>query len=295
MPSSTPTGNVRAVQSFDRRTFLIGSGLLASGALTLAACGSDSAKATNWSLLPRFGQDVLVPGTVRLAFSLGDNTSPLSDGPDILKGRILDSNGKAVVASISAKKRRVTEGIVYWDFHPQLDAVGIYYLHVDGGDTNGGAVGINDPSKVTVPYPGEQLPPFDTPTTAKTGGVDPICTRLTGGPCPFHSITLTDALKSGKPVAYLIGTPAHCQFGTCAPGLEYLINAGKRLGDKLAIVHAEVYTDDTATVTTPAVDAYNLTFEPSLWLADRSGKIVTRLEGAWDQTELDETLNSLVA
>ena len=295
MPTPAPTGSVRIVQSLDRRAFLIGSGLLASGALTLAACGGDSAKATSWSLLPRFGQDVLVPGTVRLAFSLGDNTSPLSDGPSVLTGRILDSNGKTVVAVISAKKRRVTEGIVYWDFHPQLDAVGIYYLHVDGGDKNGGAVGINDPSKVVVPYPGEQLPPFETPTTANTGGVNPICTRLTGGPCPFHGITLTDALKSGKPVAYLIGTPAHCQFGTCAPGLEFLINAGKRLGDKLAIVHAEVYTDDTATITTPAVNAYNLTFEPSLWLADRSGKIVTRLEGAWDQTELDEALNSLVA
>jgi hypothetical protein len=93
----------------------------------------------------------------------------------------------------------------------------------------------------------------------------------------------------------MIGTPAHCQFGTCAPGLEFLINAGKRLGDRVSIVHAEVYTDNTVTAASPAMDAYNLTFEPVLFMADKTGKIVTRLEGTWDQSELDETMNALVA
>lgn len=278
------------MKSFDRRTFLV-----ASGALALAACADSASKATNYSLLPRFGQDLMVPGKVRMAFSLANDNSPLSDGPGVLKGRILDSAGQAVIPAISAKKRRVSEGIVYWDFHAELDKVGIYYLHVDGGDANGGAIGINEPSTVLVPYPGQQLPPFDTPTTANPGAVTPICTRLAGGPCPFHGITLTEALASAKPVVYLIGTPAHCQFGTCAPGLEFLINAGKRLGDKVAIVHAEVYTDDTATTAAPAVDAYHLAFEPVMFFADRNGKIAARLEGAWDQSELDETIDALVA
>jgi hypothetical protein len=61
------------------------------------------------------------------------------------------------------------------------------------------------------------------------------------------------------------------------------------------VVHAEVYTDDSATTATPAVDAYHLAFEPVLFLADASGKVVTRLEGAWDQSELDEELDRLVA
>jgi hypothetical protein len=141
---------------------------------------------------------------------------------------------------------------------------------------------------------GQQLPPFDTPTTDNPRGVNPICTRLAGGPCPFHDITLTEALALGKPVVYLVGTPAHCQFGTCAPGLEALINASKRLGDKIVIVHAEVYTDDSTTVSAPAVDAYNLTYEPVVWMADATGKIVARLDALWNQDELDEVLNALV-
>ena len=82
---------------------------------------------------------------------------------------------------------------------------------------------------------------------------------------------------------------------TVAKALEALITSSKRLGDKLAVVHAEVYTDDTTTTTAPAVDAYNLSGEPDMWLTDKTGKIMSRFEGAWDQTELDETLDTLVA
>lgn len=285
--------------SFDRRRFL-----LASGGLVLAACGSSSGSSTakggssaegSYELAPRFARELIVPGTSRMPFSLAKDGALLSDGPEVLTGKIVDSANKVVIPSISAKRRQVTDGIVYWDFHPTLDAQGIYTLLIDGGTGDGGAISVNNPNDVPVPYPGQPLPPFDTPTTSVPAGVDPICTRIKGGPCPFHEITLTEALASGKPVAYLIGTPAHCQFGTCAPGLEFLINASKRIGDKMAFVHAEVYTDETATVTTPAVDAYKLTGEPDLWIADAKGTIVTRLEGAWDQTELDETLDALVA
>ncbi|MCU1395780.1 MAG: hypothetical protein JWM34_4208 [Ilumatobacteraceae bacterium] len=281
---------------FDRRSFL-----LASGALALAACGSSKGGSSSSgvtkdnTLVARFALEMVIPGTSRMPFSLGTSSTVLSTGPKTLTAKIVDANNKVVVPSISAKQRRVNEGIVYWDFHPTLTTVGQYTIILDGGDPHGTAISVNDPSTVPIPYPGQQLPPFDTPTTANTGGVNPICTRLTGGPCPFHSMTLTQALATGKPVAYLIGTPAHCQFGTCGPGLEFLMTSAKRLGDKVVPIHAEVYTDDTATVTTPAVDAYKLTGEPDLWLADKSGKIVTRFDGAWDQSELDEALNALVA
>ncbi len=300
------------MNQIDRRTFLI-----ASGALALAACSSDGSTGSTdstaspkpaggspasittsddgFSLAARFNSEVITPGTPRLPFSLANKQALLSDGPDVLYGEIRDAAGTIVIPSISANKRQVTEALSYWDFRPTLDTVGIYYLIVDGGTPDGGAFQINDPSTVTIPFVGQSLPAFDTPTTADPRGVDPICTRLEGGPCPFHSMSLTDALATGKPVAYLIGTPAHCQFGTCAPGLEFLITASKRLGEALVVVHAEVYTDDSVVTAAPAVDAYNLTFEPVLFLADTSGKVVQRLDAAWDQSELDEELDRLVS
>ncbi|MGE5210320.1 MAG: hypothetical protein ACM3MM_03605, partial [Acidobacteriota bacterium] len=109
-------------------------------------------------------------------------------------------------------------------------------------------------------------------------------------PCPFHDVTLTDALVSGKPVAYLVGTPAFCQTGTCAPALESMIDVQDRFGETFTWVHAEVYTDNTATTPAPAVDAASLTFEPALFVIAPDGTVIERLDAIWDETELVEVL-----
>jgi hypothetical protein len=62
-------------------------------------------------------------------------------------------------------------------------------------------------------------------------------------------------LASGQPMAYMIGTPAFGQTGSCAPALNFLLAEHERLADAMPMVHAEVYTVTTATKTTPAVDA----------------------------------------
>ena len=124
------------------------------------------------------------------------------------------------------------------------------------------------------PTSGRLLPPFDTPTVDNHRGVEPYCT-LTPKPCPLHDVTLTQALASGKPVAYMIGTPAHCQTGTCAPALEFLVKSHDRVGDAVVMVHADVYSDDAATTVAPAVTALGLEYEPVLYLVkdgtDRQG------------------------
>ena len=150
-----------------------------------------------------------------------------------------------------------------------------------------------DSSKVKIPKPGDKLPSFDTPTTADARGVNPICTHQP--PCPLHDVTLTQALQTGKPVAYLIGTPAFCQTGVCAPILDNLITAHTRLGDKVAMVHAEVYTDTTATTVTPAVQAYTMSFEPCLWITDATGTVMERLDFVFDQGEIDGALATVAS
>ena len=103
-------------------------------------------------------------------------------------------------------------------------------------------------------------------------------------------MTLTAALQVGKPMAYLIGTPAFCQFGVCGPMLEVLLELHDELGDRVTMVHADVYTDDTATVAAPAVDAYRLTWEPALFVADANGLIVDRLDITFADAELRDVL-----
>jgi hypothetical protein len=58
-------------------------------------------------------------------------------------------------------------------------------------------------------------------------------------------------------------------------------------------VHAEVYTDDTATTPAPAVDAAGLTYEPALFITDATGTVVQRLDAVWNEEELLEVLDGV--
>jgi hypothetical protein len=109
----------------------------------------------------------------------------------------------------------------------------------------------------------------------------------------LHNITLTDALALGKPIAYLVGTPAHCSTGTCSPALEALLQVSEKLGDSMTFIHAEIYTDDTATVVAPAVEALNMTYEPALFITDAQGVVVERLDAVFDADEINEVLVTL--
>ena len=102
-------------------------------------------------------------------------------------------------------------------------------------------------------------------------GVEPYCSRAT--PCPFHDITLSDALETGKPIVYLIGTPAFCQTGICGPVLDVMIGIVDDYPD-LQFIHAEVYKNPKAVADLSQADlaplpaTYEMFWEPSLVVTD---------------------------
>jgi hypothetical protein len=204
---------------------------------------------------------------------------------------VVDVDGNPLGNRITAVRRDTTPA-PYYDFHPALDTAGFYALVVDGGPPDGASFQVAEPAAVPVPIPGRPLPPFDTPTVDDGRGVDPICTREPE-PCPFHEVTLTEALAAGKPVAYYVGTPAFCSTGSCAPALESLIEVQDQFGDAFTFVHAEVYTDLQATETAPAVAAVGMYYEPALFVTDAEGVVVQRLDAVWDTSELVEVLNAV--
>ena len=227
----------------------------------------------------------------RLPFGLADADGvPLTEGPDTLEVTLTDATG-ASLGAISAPRR--VEGLprAYYPFEVELAEPGIYGLSttVQGADLDA-QFSIGAPGSLTFPGRGEQLPAFDTPTTADARGVRPICTRP--DPCPFHEVTLTEALAAGTPVAYLVGTPAHCQTAICGPVLDLLIEESKTF-TSVTFVHAEVYADDAATTPAPAVEALGLSFEPLLFLAGADGVVTDRLDVIYDRGELRDALTAL--
>lgn len=289
--------------TLSRRQLLIGAiGTLGFGATTqlLSSCSSGSNTSLNLpndvQLVQRF-PGLLSPGKIRMPISLANQQGLLTvdDGqqPEVLTAQLVNADtGEIVVKSLSASRHSHDLTIAYWPFRAEVATPGIYSLVVDGGPKDGVAIQVLDPDQVLVPKIGAALPGFDTPTIDDHRGVEPICTR-TPDQCPFHHITLNEALALGKPIAYLVGTPAYCATGVCAPGLEGLITASNQFGDAYTYLHAEIYVDNTATTVAPAVGALNMTYEPALFITDNQGLVTDRLDGVFDADEIVERLEAL--
>lgn len=296
--------NVSPDRLVSRRRFLamtavIGVGTAGAGTLLSACGGGDGESAGKYdpedlSVMQRFSSTGLVPGDVRLPVSLASKSQILDDAATAayatLTARVVSvDSGDTVVESLSAEKHGEGLALPYWPFVARIEKPGTYQLVIDGASPDGAAFQVLDPSSVPMPVVGGKLPPFDTPTTDDPRGVTPICTLATGT-CPFHSVTLTEALASGKPVVYLIGTPAFCKTGTCAPALEGLVKVAESVGDAAVFVHADVYADKNATTLASAVTAYKMSFEPVLFVADAQGIIRNRLDGVFDRAEIATVL-----
>lgn len=196
----------------------------------------------------------------------------------------------------------------YFALRTVLPEPGIYDVEVrfDASTTARLPVQAFEPATVAVPLAGDALPVVSTPTTSDPAGIDPICTR-SPDPCPFHELDVAEVLAAGRPLALLVATPALCATAYCGPVVDTLIEAiaagGTAYGD-LAAVHLEVYAnasevdgnygDPALRIATPVAEL-GLEFEPSLFLVDRAGVVVDRIDNIFDRTELDGALAGITA
>lgn len=312
-----------------RRSLLIGG----AGALLLAACGDDGGTSAGDAGGDGGGGEQDLTGTTlaegsivlqplfnpqtgylrrereqRLTWGLFDwEGAPYGDGPDELEFELFfqaaggDGDGETPeeeswgTATATWHDQDLPRG--YYEFRFTPDQEGIYRARTVLDDQE-----LSQPFQVSAPEDvqlvqiGGDMIPVATATLDDPLGVDPICTR--DPECPFHEISLDQALEAGGPVAFLVSTPAYCQTGICGPVLDLLIEAAENQPD-LQVIHTEVYENPTevenildATVV-PAVTEYGLTFEPSLFLADASGSVVDRLDNIWDSEELGASLDKL--
>ena len=244
-----------------------------------------------------------------VAFGLGANGTP-SNGADATIWAVPDpASGRTASGPLPARyhpyarpegppplPQGVNSAIV------TFDGPGTWYLVADavaGGRRLVGwaAFEVYPKERSTTPYPGQPAIASQTPTVSDHHGVDPICTRKP--PCDMHQVTLASALKSGKPVAFLIGTPAFCQSRVCGPNLDELIAVEKDIGSRAVFIHAEVYKDDKAETIQrqdvgPTFREWGLNSEPWLFLIDRKGTIASRFEGPLTADQMKPALTALL-
>ena len=190
----------------------------------------------------------------------------------------------------------------YFALRAELPRPGIYDLEVSFGDGVTATLPVQafDPDEIEVVLPGEAMPALATSTTARPEGVDPLCS-LAPEPCPFHHVSLDEALASGRPVAYLVATPAFCSTAYCGPVLETLLAAAPDHPD-IAVIHQEVYANASevgGNYADPGIEraaplvALGLDFEPSLFLVDGGGTVIDRIDNVFSGDELEAALVAL--
>lgn len=228
-----------------------------------------------------------------MVFSLGasDGTAA-NDAPEKLDFRIT-SQGQPIGGTMTAARHNDGVPISYFPLTFTPPQPGMYQAITTLNGKEATVVFRVGGNENKIPQIGEKMIPVETPTTTNPRGVDPICTRKPDV-CPFHTATLTEALSTGKPAALLISTPEFCQIGVCGPVLQLLMDQQAK-SPEFTYVHAEVFRNRMAAETTDAVNAYHLTYEPSLFVAKPDGTIVDRLDFVFDRVEIAAAMQKATA
>ena len=279
-----------------RRGFLAAS----AGLVVAAACGDDDSTDTSGDdgneealgIVRLFADELAVEGVrVRLPLGLaGRDEVTATDVPPRMDVAI---SGQGVKAPATVERHKDGIPRPYFPLDATFTGSGLYEVTLTSPDvTAKGTLQVVEATEPHVPRPGEAMIPFATPTPDDHRGVNPICTRKPA--CPLHDVTLEQALGEGKPVAFLISTPAYCQTQICGPVLDLLLGERDAYADRVRMLHADVYTDDQVKTLAPVLNAYHLTWEPSLFLARADGTITARLDNIFDRKELRAELDKLV-
>ena len=153
-----------------------------------------------------------------------------------------------------------------------------------------GGILVKDSAKDPIPAVGTTPPRIHTPTEASVGGdIASIDTRLP--PSSMHDVDFADALGK-KPVVLVFATPQLCQSRVCGPVVDIAEQVkAKTANSDVDFIHMEVFRDNRIDKgIRPQMAAFHLQSEPWLFVMNSSGKVVTRIEGAYSERELDEAI-----
>ncbi len=279
-----------------------GLGALALGGIVGGCSAEDSSEASTvpqaeHRLQPLFPRDIafLAAGTLsRMPYTLIDGEGvPLTtiDGPLTFD---ISLEGQPVGDPIEVQVHDDGVPRAYLPLYATLPTPGIYDVRTTYGGTGlVSQVQVYPADEVMQPLVGSVLPAAPTATRDQTLDVDPICTLAPE--CPFHGVNLEEAIGTGKPVVVLLATPAYCRTSACGPILDLLVEqVGGR--DDLIVIHSEVYKNpkavpDLADATlAPLPLAYDMLWEPSLFVTDAANTLVARGDIVVDRVEMDQML-----
>jgi hypothetical protein len=147
------------------------------------------------------------------------------------------------------------------------------------------------------PAIGQQAPATRTLTASTQQEVESFCSARPTD-LEFHRHSIADAVSLGKPTVILFATPGFCESMLCGPSLDVLKVLRERYGERVSLVHVEIYKDgrpNERREMVPAVSEWRLPSEPWLFLVGADGRIADKLEGSITVEETTPVLDRLLS
>ena len=144
-----------------------------------------------------------------------------------------------------------------------------------------------------IPEDGQRPPKITTLTAADVGGdLEKIETRIP--PDQMHKYDFAEILGK-KPIVLVIATPALCQSRVCGPVVDVAQQVADKYEPEVAFIHQEVYVDNEIEKgIRPQLKAFHLETEPWVFVIDKKGIVVDRIEGAFGVSELEKAVQKVL-
>jgi hypothetical protein len=246
------------------------------------------------------------PGTQRYAFALTTNAGKFVYAPTAIyiasnpgspaKGPFLaPADPMSVLPQYRSRENSGPGGIqaIYAANVPVAKAGTYFVLALTKGPS--GLIGATGelaaaPSS-QIPGVGDRPPDIATDTSATVHGDEKLLTtRLP--PESMASASFNQVLGK-KPVALLFSTPQLCISRVCGPVTDVAVQLQHRFGNQVSFIHEEVYVDNEPSKgLRPQLKAFHLRTEPWLFIINRQGTIVARLEGAFGTNEVTQAIQA---
>ncbi|MFZ1994752.1 MAG: hypothetical protein WAU75_11635 [Solirubrobacteraceae bacterium] len=246
------------------------------------------------------------PGTQRYAFALTTNAGKFVYAPTAVyvasspgapaKGPFLaPADPMTVSPSYRSKENSGPGGIqAIYAANVPVPRAGTYFVLALTKGPSGviGATGeLAAAPSSQIPGVGDRPPDIATDTAATVHNDETLLTtRLP--PENMASVSFNQVLGK-KPIALLFSTPQLCISRVCGPVTDVAVEVQHRFGKQVAFIHEEVYVDNQPSKgLRPQLKAFHLRTEPWLFIIDRRGKIVARLEGAFGTDEVTQAIQA---
>lgn len=279
------------------------------------------------NVTPVFAFSEAVVGSNRLAFGLMRDGSPLNDPAAKVHVKFFDLTTNTPIAGAEADAIYYGRGLPAGIYvaHASFDKPGTWGVEIQSqvsGQKEASSLRyqLEVVAKSLAPNVGDKAISTRTLTVHDV----PELKQLSSGPAPkaaLYAISLDEALKNGKPTALLFATPNYCRTAVCAPSVQVLESLQQQYGDRMNMIHTEVYrypfgesakaqaeafnaaqkagrlptAEERHTGMSDAMIAWDLPSEPWLFLIDSKGMIVARYEGGITSEELGPNLEQLLS